>query len=198
MNIVNTPSLETERLILRKFTGDDLSALFLIYSDKDTNTFLPWFPLNTMEEARHLYEKKYKKAYRQDSAYMYAVCLKSDNVPIGYVHAETDESRDFGYGLRSEFWHQGIISEASRAVLEQLRRDGVPYITATHDVNNPRSGNVMRQLGMSYKYSYEEQWQPKDLPVIFRMYQLNLDGNNDRVFRKYWNISAVRFVETEL
>lgn len=82
-------------------------------------------------------------------------------------------------------------------MVEQLRKDGIPYITATHDVNNPRSGAVMKRLGMKYQYSYEEQWQPKDFPVIFRMYQLNLDGNEDRVYDKYWNISAVHFVEKE-
>ena len=47
---------------------------------------------------------------------------------------------------------------------------------------------------MRYQYSYREQWQPKDIPVIFRMYQLNFDGSA-RVFRKYWDAAAVRFVE---
>ena len=56
----------------------------------------------------------------------------------------------------------------------------------------------MRNVGMKYQYSYEEQWQPKDIPVIFRMYQLNLDGDPDRVFRKYWDLSRNRFVEPGL
>ena len=42
----------------------------------------------------------------------------------------------------------------------------------------------MRQIGMKYQYSYEEQWQPKDLLVTFRLYQLNLDGNGSRVYQK--------------
>ncbi len=41
----------------------------------------------------------------------------------------------------------------------------------------------MRNVGMKYQYSYEEQWQPKDLLVTFRMYQLNLDGNLERVYK---------------
>lgn len=57
------------------------------------------------------------------------------------------------------------------------------YITATHDVNNPRSGNVMKRLGMLYKYSYIEQWQPKNIPVTFRMYQLNFNKNDEFVYR---------------
>ena len=190
--------IETERLILRKFTENDLKAFYQIYSDEEVNTFLPWFPLKTMEEAKRFYENRYETKYREKNAYNYAVCLKKDNIPIGYVNVSMDDSFDFGYGLRKEFWHRGIITEAGKAVVEQLRKDGIPYITATHDINNPRSGGVMKQLGMKYQYSYEEQWQPKDFPVIFRMYQLNLDGNEDRVYDKYWNISAVHFVETDV
>ncbi len=79
--------------------------------------------------------------------------------------------------------------------MEQVRKDGLQYITATHDRNNPRSGNVMQKIGMTYCYSYEEQWQPKNFPVIFRMYQFNFDGNDDFVYQKYWNESYNCFVE---
>lgn len=75
---MNTPTTETERLILRKFTEDDLEALYQIYRDEEVNTFLPWFPLKTMEEARIFYEEHYAKKYRQNCAYGYAVCLKKD------------------------------------------------------------------------------------------------------------------------
>ena len=50
----NTPELETERLILRKFTVQDTEALFSLYSDEEVNTYLPWFPLRSLEEARTL------------------------------------------------------------------------------------------------------------------------------------------------
>lgn len=55
----------------------------------------------------------------------------------------------------------------------------------------------MRALGMRYCYSYEEQWQPKDFPVLFRLYQLNLDGRT-RVYRAYWEQSKKRFIESDL
>lgn len=65
----------------------------------------------------------------------------------------------------------------------------------THDINNPRSGHVMKHLGMTYRYSYEEQWQPKDILVTFRMYQLNFDRDDQWVYKKYWNTSAVHYIE---
>lgn len=81
--------------------------------------------------------------------------------------------------------------------MARLAQNGYPYVTATHDVRNPRSGQVMRKLGMTYCYSYKEQWQPKDIPVVFRMYQKNLDGQQDRVYRGYWD-SYPHFIEPGL
>lgn len=198
MNLINTPTIETERLVLRRFTKEDLGALCAIFKDEDVNTYLPWFPLQSIEEAKTFFEEKYARAYNQSRSYRYAICLKKDNIPIGYVNVSVDENHDLGYGLCKEFWHKGIVTEASKAVVEQLKRDGIPYITATHDINNPRSGGVMKQIGMRYQYSYEEQWQPKNIRVTFRLYQLNLDGNKERVYEKYWNQASVRFRETEI
>ena len=140
--------IETNRLILRRFEENDIEAIYLLFSDKEVNTFLPWHPVKDLNEAKSFFEKQLK-----NKRYCFAICLKDSNYPIGYVHAEDDDSHDFGYALRKEFWHQGIVSEASSAVIELLKQDRVPYITATHDKNNPRSGAVMKQIGMKYCYS---------------------------------------------
>lgn len=195
---MNTPTLETERLKLRKFTENDMDALYRICSDEEVNRFLPGFPLKSIEEARVFFAERYASKYAQPQAYAYAVCLKEDDVPIGYINVDMEEPHDLGYGLQKEFWHQGIMTEACRAVIAQVKKDGLPYITATHDRENPRSGGVMKKAGMEYQYSYEEQWQPKDMAVTFRLYQLNLDGQKDRVYQKYWDDSCVHFVETDL
>lgn len=195
---VNTPQLETERLILRRFRENDIDALYLILKNEAVNTFLPWFPLKSIVETRAFFDTKYAAEYAKPQAYAYAICQKKVNSPIGYIKVSMDEGHDLGYGLRKEFWHQGIVTEAGKAVIEQVRRDEIPFITATHDINNPRSGGVMIQLGMKYRYSYVEQWQPKDFPVTFRMYQMNFCQKDDGVFTKYWDNSAVHFVETDI
>lgn len=109
-----------------------------------------------------------------------------------------ENTHDFGYGLKKEFWNQGIVTEASKAVIERIKRAGYTYITATHDRNNPRSGEVMKKLGMTYKYSYVEQWQPKDISVTFRMFQLNFDGNEERTHMEYWNRYEEHFAENNV
>ena len=189
-NLVMKNRIETERLILRLFTKEDINALFAIFSDKDVNTFLPMFPLRNMEET-----KEYLRYIEEYAGYYYAICLKENNIPIGYIHISEDDSHDLGYCIGKKFWHKGICTEACRAMVGMLRQAGIPYITATHDVNNPRSGNVMQAIGMTYRYSYEELWQPKNVLVTFRMYQLNFDGQQNRVYKKYWDKYPVHFVE---
>ena len=196
--IENTPTIETKRLILRKFTEDDVNDFLEIMSDEEVNTFLPWYTLTSTSEAREKLQKNYLSYYNKYSAYRYEICLKEDNKPIGYVVLSDSESFDLGYGLRKEFWHKGIITEATRVVVERIKNMGYAYITATHDVNNPRSGKVMKKLGMEYKYSYVEQWQPKDISVTFRMYQLNFDRNNDFTYMEYWNRYNNHFIERDL
>ena len=123
------------------------------------------------------------------------ICEKDKEEPIGYLHIDGGESCDLGYGLAKEYWNRGYMSEAAAAAVECAWQDSLPYLTATHDVNNPRSGSMMRRIGMKYSYSYKELWMLKRFPAIFRMYQLNLDGNADRVYWKYWDESAVHFVD---
>lgn len=65
---MNTPVLETERLILRKFTEQDMEALFLILQDEDVNKFLPWYPVKDMDETKRFYEERYASKYARPQA----------------------------------------------------------------------------------------------------------------------------------
>ena len=173
----NTPFLETERLFLRKFSENDLQDIFLIYSDHEVNRFLPWYPLETMEEAREYLKKDILPEYEKPIAYRYAIEEKATSRVIGYVslcdiHIEKC-CADLGYGLLKTYWNKGIITEAASTVLETAKENGFARITATHDVNNPASGAVMQKVGMTFRYSYVEQWQPKNFKVIFRLYQID-------------------------
>lgn len=190
------PEIKTKRLILRKFTAEDKEALFEILSDIEVNRFLPWFPLRSLSEAEEFLEREYLSFYAGSvEGYKYAVCDIESSAPIGYLNLSGEESRDLGYGLKKEFWNKGIITEAATAAIELFRSEGVGYITATHDINNPASGRVMQKIGMKYMYSYEELWEPKGYPVTFRMYQLNLNAEPDWVYMGYWNTRPKHFIE---
>lgn len=55
---MNTPKLETNRLILRKFNENDLKAFYDIFSDKEVNLYLPWFPVKKFKRSKRLLSRK--------------------------------------------------------------------------------------------------------------------------------------------
>ena len=183
--------LTSTRLILRHFQEGDEQALFDLLSDKEVNTFLPMFPLQNLDEAKHYLKEHYLDKYQKNLGYYYAICLKENNLPIGYIQMSESASHDFGYALRKEYWHQGYAYEAccccQNYAFYHLKQEGVSFITATHDVVNINSGKVMQKIGMTYQYSYTERWMPKDKDVTFRMYQLNFKKPQDWVYLEYWN-----------
>ncbi len=174
--------LETPRLRLRPFALRDAEPMYALLRDPVVNTFLPWFPAQTLAEA----EEMLRSRYIGGPGVHYAVCLRGEDAPIGYVSLAEGPAYDLGYGLARAHWGQGITSEAAAAVLAEARRASLAFVTATHDVHNPASGGVMRKIGMTYRYSYEELWQPKNRLVIFRMYQMDLNGTWP-TYRAYWD-----------
>ncbi len=176
---------------LRAFTHDDIPAIFRLLSDKRMNRFLPWFPLQSAEEAEVFFTERI-----ENKKHYYAIT--SDGMPIGYVNISDDDSHDMGYAVLPEYWNRGIVTELAGKAIEKAASDGIPYITATHDVNNPASGRVMQKLGFSYKYTYQEYWMPKRINVLFRMYQMNLSAPKDFVYMKYWDESERHFTENHI
>lgn len=195
----NTPTLYTERLILRKFVIKDLDDIFSLYSDEEVNKFLPWFPHQSKEETAKYLQEVVMAEYKKPLAYCYAIATKEANLAIGYVTIHDINSAggscDLGYALKKEFWNRGIVTEACNAIISQLKDNGFIFLTATHDINNIASGEVMKKLGMKYCYSYIEQWQPKNISVMFRLYQMNFDDNDKSIYNGYWENSIEHFVE---
>lgn len=161
MNLQNTPKLETERLILRRFTEGDLADMFQLYSDPLTNQFLPWEPFASLQETREYLHTVIFEEYSKDLAYCYALEEKRSCQVIGYVVLHHIQPRprkgELGYGLRSDYWNQGYMTEACLALIQRLKEDGFSSVVASHDVNNPASGSVLKKLGMTYQSTITQQ-----------------------------------------
>lgn len=93
--------IETKRLILRHFEVNetDIQALFSIFSDETVNNYLPWYPLETKDQVIEFYHKHILPKYEEEKGYYFAICLKENNTPIGYVAVSGEDSHDFGYWL---------------------------------------------------------------------------------------------------
>jgi len=148
-------TLETNRLLLRKFRMEDVPEVFANYASSDAVTrFMTW-PTHASTDVTREYLQSVLKNYASGKSYEWAVVLKEPGETIGAVSIirinEEDDSAEIGYCIGERFWNKGIMTEAAGAVLAFIREKMKPgRVLALHDINNPASGAVMRKCGMTF------------------------------------------------
>ncbi len=156
MNHKGTKIIETERLILRPFHGEDVEPMFRNWaSDPEVTKFLTWPTHGSAEITRHVVES-WIKDYGSPQYYQWAIELKKINQPIGSISAvkidDRTESATIGYCIGRNWWGQGITAEALQAVIAFFFDEvGMNSVRASHDPANPNSGKVMKKAGMVYE-----------------------------------------------
>ena len=157
MKHCGTQTLETERLILRRFTVRDADAMYTNWAaDPEVTRYLTW-PAHAGVETSRAVLADWTAAYAQESFYQWAIVLKGRaDEPVGSIGA-VDVSDDIaavqiGYCLGRRWWHQGIMSEALGAVMDFFfDAVGCNRVACRHDPRNPHSGMVMQKCGMKYE-----------------------------------------------
>lgn len=157
MRHVGTRQLETERLILRRFTIDDAAAMYANWaSDDEVTRFLTWPPHANVEVSRAVLQD-WVQSYAESSFYQWAIVPKDNTgAPVGSISAvEVNDDIDavqIGYCIGKSWWRKGITSEALRAVMDFFFESvGANRVGCKHDPNNPHSGMVMQKCGMRYE-----------------------------------------------
>lgn len=151
-----TITLETERLVLRRYVLEDAEAMFRNWvNDPDVTHFLTWSPHGSIDLTRKINLSDVSK-YDNPSHYQWAVELKSLNEPIGGINVvkidKMCNSVEVAYRIGKKWWHQGFASEALLSVIKFLFEEvGVNRIAATYDTRNQNSGVVMLNCGMIYE-----------------------------------------------
>lgn len=179
------------KIILRPFTTDDINSLYEMLSDNETVRFMPIQPFKTIRDATSFYENVIKRNIENGGKY-YAIVL--DSTVIGQINLSSSASNDIGYSIKRAHWGHGYASKALSLLIKEIEEEGkLSFITATHDVNNPRSGRVMQKVGLVYKYTYIEPW-CKGFDVSFRLYQKNFKDENF-TYMEYWEKYERHFIE---
>ncbi len=157
MKHCGTQTLETKRLILRRFTVRDADAMYTNWaSDPEVTRYLTW-PAHAGVETSRAVLADWTAAYAQESFYQWAIVLKdSADDPIGSIGAvnvsDDIAAVQIGYCLGRRWWHQGIMSEALLAVMDFFfDAVGCNRVACRHDPRNPHSGMVMQKCGMKYE-----------------------------------------------
>ena len=157
MKHIGTCTLETDRLILRRFRMDDAQAMFDNWaSDPEVTKYLTW-PAHSSVEISRMVLHDWVEGYERDDHYQWGIVLKGgDGKPIGSISAvrmyEKINGVEIGYCMGRPWWGGGIMTEALKAVIGFFfERVGVNRVQACHDANNPASGGVMAKAGMTYE-----------------------------------------------
>ena len=151
-----TKTIETNRLLLRKFRVEDINAAYINWtSDEKVTEFLRW-PTHTSMEITERVIKDWIKESEKTDFYQWAIVLKDINEPIGTISVVDKNDAlnilHIGYCIGSKWWHKGITSEAFSAIIPFLFNEvGANRIESQHDPNNPHSGNVMKKCGLTYE-----------------------------------------------
>lgn len=156
MKHCGTQTIETNRLILRRFELTDAQAMYRNWaSDPEVTKYLTW-PTHPSVEITTMVLEDWVKAYEQADCYQWAIVLKEIREPIGSIAVVKQDERvgmmHIGYCLGRAWWHKGIMSEALSAVMDfGFDVVGAERIEARHDPRNPHSGHVMLKCGMQYE-----------------------------------------------
>ncbi|MBQ8397714.1 MAG: GNAT family N-acetyltransferase [Clostridia bacterium] len=148
--------IETERLILRRFTLDDAEAAFRNWeSDPRVTEFLRWQAYTELDGVKKTLQSWIDR-YADPAFYQWAIVPKVLGEPIGTISVvgmkERTNTVHIGYCIGSAWWRQGYTSEAFAAIIPFLFDEvKAQRIEAQHDPDNPGSGAVMRKCGLTYE-----------------------------------------------
>ena len=156
MRHLGTETIETDRLILRRFVPEDVPYAYRNWCCRDEVTkFLRW-PTHTSEEMTRETISGWISRYDDPAFYQWAIVLKETGEPVGTISVVDRDDRcelvEIGYCIGDRWWHRGITTEAMRAVTAFFfERVGVNRVEARHDANNPHSGDVMKKCGLKFE-----------------------------------------------
>ena len=153
INHVGTRTIETERLILRRYTLEDASAMFRNWaSDPEVTRYLTWPTHDSVDVTRWVLGD-WVKRYDKPDYYHWGLELKEIGEVIGDIAAvrviDPVAEAELGWCMGRAWWGKGYMPEAARAVAKYLFDAGFNRICAAHDVENPKSGRVMQKIGMT-------------------------------------------------
>ncbi|MDQ5824880.1 MAG: GNAT family N-acetyltransferase [Chloroflexota bacterium] len=158
-------SLETERLLLRPFTGTDANNLFDLDSDPDVMRYVNGGNPTPLEVVRNEDLPWFIEYGQRHEGYgFWAAIEKSTGEFVGWflLRPPSDGSPDepeLGYRLRRSAWGKGYATEGSRVLVRSaFARSGVPRVVAFAHVNNAASRRVMEKVGMVLVRTFYLTW----------------------------------------
>lgn len=160
-----TPTIATDRLVLRPLRQTDAPAIQRILSGPHISRFTVSFPHPYPPGAALAWIREEVHRQQHGTSHPWAITLPGDEV-IGFIgialHEDGTEAH-IGYWIDHRHWGRGYATEAARAVIA-FGFDGLGLyrIEARCFAENVASGRVLRKAGMSLECYLHGGFRDKD------------------------------------
>lgn len=121
INLSPFPTLQTEKLILRKLSLDDTKEIFSLRSDDEVNKYLDRPKANDADDVI-AFINKVSIGIAKDKWIYWAICFKDNPKLIGTICLwninEEENKAEVGYELLPESQGRGIVTEAFSSIVD--------------------------------------------------------------------------------
>jgi RimJ/RimL family protein N-acetyltransferase len=157
--------LETERLLLRRFTESDVANLHDLDGDPEVMRFINGGRPVPRDVIRNETLPRFLSAYERFEGFgVWAAIERSTGEFVGWFefYPRKDagpEEIELGYRLRRSAWGKGYATEGSRALIRKgFTELGVQRVVAETMAVNTASRRVMEKAGLTYARTFHQQW----------------------------------------
>ena len=156
------PTLEADRVTLRPLRGNDVSALFGFFSDREVTRYWSRPPMTHVGQARTLL-RHIRAGYRSGQGMQLGIERKDNGVLLGTctLFAFHPQSRraEVGYALGHPYWRHGYMHEALQRLVRYAFEDlDLVRLEADIDPRNEGSERTLLRLGFVKEGYMRERW----------------------------------------
>lgn len=150
---IGTQTIETERLVLRKFKDDNIDDMYNNWASNPKIQLEYGEPVYSSKEQVKELLNKWILNYSHDGFYRWAIILKESNVNIGQIAFcrvyEEVATAEIEFCISEDYWGNRYALETLNAVIEyMLFKSDFVKLEAFHRKANPKSGRVLEKTVM--------------------------------------------------
>lgn len=164
-------TLETERLILRKFTTGDAPFVLTLLNTPDWIQFIGDRGVKTLEDAEQYILNKFISSYETLGFGLYLMELKDEGTSIGtcgLIKRDVLEDVDIGFAMLPVYAGKGYAYEAATAIMDFAKETlKLPRLVAITLQQNSNSIRLLEKLGMSYNRMIRIPMEAEELKLFY-------------------------------
>ena len=155
------PEIETQRLLLRRITKDDIPEIFILRSNDNVMKYIDRPRALSLDDATIFFEK-INEGIETNDGITWGITLKENPKvligSIGYWRLMKEHYRaEIGYMLHPDFWQKGIMKEALTCLIDYAFTSmNLHSIEANLNSGNMASAKLLEATGFVKEAHFKE------------------------------------------